>query len=124
MDFSSLITLFDDYSAQNAPTCLSRTNTDHPHALPEDQEVLHRLPHLNIEDFDTEFRRARVISKAGTIEYVYWATGTARLLPRLLQGRTSGLVFLARRASAEGRRPRSRRCLPHYRSCSPVLSAC
>jgi len=60
---------------------------------------------LNIEDLDTEFRRARVVSKGGAIEYVHWATGTARLLPRLLQGRTSGPVFLAdRRAPAQGRR--------------------
>ncbi|GAB2823959.1 site-specific integrase [Actinocorallia aurea] len=60
---------------------------------------------LNVEDLDAEFRRARVISKGGAIEYVHWATGTARLLPRLLQGRASGPVFLAdRRAPAEGRR--------------------
>jgi integrase len=37
---------------------------------------------LNIEDFDLEFRRGRVTSKGGAIEYVHWATGTARLLPR------------------------------------------
>jgi integrase len=44
-------------------------------------------------------------SKGGAIEYVHWQTGTARLLPRLLKGRTSGPVFLAdRRAPASGRR--------------------
>ncbi|MFE3455744.1 tyrosine-type recombinase/integrase [Nonomuraea sp. NPDC059194] len=60
---------------------------------------------LNIEDLDTEFRRARVHSKGGAIEYVHWATATARLLPRLLQGRTTGPLFLAdRRAPAQGRR--------------------
>lgn len=60
---------------------------------------------LDIEDLDLEFRRARVVSKGGAIEYVHWATGTARLLPRLLRGRTSGPVFLAdRRAPASGRR--------------------
>jgi site-specific recombinase XerD len=60
---------------------------------------------LNIEDLDPEFRRARVVSKGGTREYVHWATGTARLLPRLLTGRTSGPVFLAgRRAPTSGRR--------------------
>ena len=41
---------------------------------------------LNIEDLDLEFRRGRVTSKGGAIEYVHWATGTARLLPRLLRG--------------------------------------
>jgi site-specific recombinase XerD len=60
---------------------------------------------LNVQDLDTEFRRARVVSKGGAIEYVHWATGTARLLPRLLKGRTSGPVFLAdRRAPTAGRR--------------------
>lgn len=60
---------------------------------------------LNVEDLDLEIRRAQVISKSGVIEYVHWATGTARLLPRLLKGRTSGPVFLTdRRAPAAGRR--------------------
>jgi integrase len=60
---------------------------------------------LNIEDLDLEFRRARVHSKGGAVEYVHWATGTARLLPRLLRGRTSGPVFRAdRRAPASGPR--------------------
>ena len=60
---------------------------------------------LNIEDLDLEFRRGRVTSKGGAIEYVHWATGTARLLPRLLRGRTSGPVFLAdRRAPVSGSR--------------------
>jgi len=60
---------------------------------------------LNIEDLDPEFRRGRVTSKGGAIEYVHWATGTARLLPRLLRGRTSGPLFLAeRRAPTSGPR--------------------
>jgi integrase len=60
---------------------------------------------LNVEDLDPEFRRARVKSKGGAVEYVHWATGTARILPRLLRGRTSGPVFLAdRRAPASGPR--------------------
>jgi integrase len=60
---------------------------------------------LNVEDLDQEFRRARVKSKGGAVEYVHWATGTARILPRLLRGRTAGPVFLAdRRAAASGPR--------------------
>jgi integrase len=60
---------------------------------------------LNIEDLDTEFKRARVVSKGGAIEYVTWATGTARLLPRLIKDRTSGPVFLAdRKAPTSGAR--------------------
>ncbi len=30
---------------------------------------------LDIEDLDLEFRRGRVTSKGGAIEYVHWATG-------------------------------------------------
>ncbi|MEQ4723706.1 site-specific integrase [Nonomuraea sp. B19D2] len=60
---------------------------------------------LNVEDLDPEFRRARVRSKGGALDYVHWATATARLLPRLLNGRTAGPVFLAdRRAPASGPR--------------------
>src|SRR3984893_14031839 len=60
---------------------------------------------LNIEDLDLEFRRGRVTSKGGATEYVHWATGTARLLPRLLRGRTTGPLFLAdRRAPPSGSR--------------------
>ncbi|XVQ15453.1 tyrosine-type recombinase/integrase [Spirillospora sp. CA-255316] len=57
----------------------------------------------DIEDLDLEFRRARVTSKGGAIEYVHWGTATARLLPRLLKGRTKGPVFLTdRRAPTSG----------------------
>ncbi|MFI6296563.1 tyrosine-type recombinase/integrase [Nonomuraea sp. NPDC050790] len=60
---------------------------------------------LDIEDLDLEYRRARVVSKGGAIEYVHWTTLTARLLPRLLTGRTTGPVFLAdRHAPASGPR--------------------
>jgi integrase len=44
---------------------------------------------LNVEDLDLEFRRARGISEGGAIEYVHRATATARLLPRLLAGRSA-----------------------------------
>ncbi|MBF8187472.1 tyrosine-type recombinase/integrase [Nonomuraea sp. K274] len=88
--------------------------TDPAHALRE--RLLWRLLYdtaaraeeiltLNVEDLDLEFRRARVVSKGGAIEYVHRATPTARLLPRLLTGRTTGPVFLAnRRAPASGTR--------------------
>ncbi|MGH3754719.1 MAG: tyrosine-type recombinase/integrase [Pseudonocardiaceae bacterium] len=93
---------------------LDKLFTDDRHGLRE--RVLWRMPYetaaraeellsLNIEDLDLEFRPGRVRSKGGAIEYVHWATGIARLLPRLLRGRTSGPVFLAdRRAPASGPR--------------------
>ncbi|WP_084464305.1 tyrosine-type recombinase/integrase [Microtetraspora fusca] len=106
-------------SARRGDRAIPRTRldalfTDPAHALRE--RVLWRLLYdtaaraeeiltLNVEDLDLEFRRARVTSKGGTVEYVHWATTTARLLPRLLGGRTTGPVFLAdRRAPASGRR--------------------
>jgi integrase/recombinase XerC/integrase/recombinase XerD len=52
---------------------------------------------LSIEDLDLPNKRARVRSKGGATEWVFWQTGAALLLPRLLAGRTSGPVFLAHR---------------------------
>ena len=80
---------------------------------------------LNIEDLDLEFRRGRVTSKGGAIEYVHWATGTARLLPRLLRGRTSGPLFLpaGARPLSGPRAPASRGHLPGDRTRPAVLPA-
>jgi len=52
---------------------------------------------LDIADLDLPSKRARVRSKGGATEWVFWQTGTAQLLPRLLAGRTLGPVFLADR---------------------------
>jgi len=65
---------------------------------------------LNVEDLDLEQRRAPVRSKGGDTEFVYWDTGTAHLLPRLLRlpdgtSRASGPLFLASRRPVPARRP-------------------
>jgi integrase len=52
---------------------------------------------LDIDDLDLPNKRARVLSKGGQTEWVFWQTGAALLLPRLLAGRTTGPVFLADR---------------------------
>jgi integrase len=52
---------------------------------------------LNIEDLDLANKRGRVRSKGGAVEWVFWQTGAALLLPRLLAGRTTGPVFVADR---------------------------
>lgn len=52
---------------------------------------------LNVEDLDPAERCATVVGKGGGVEYLHWATGTARLLPRYLSDRTSGPLFLADR---------------------------
>ncbi|WP_157254852.1 tyrosine-type recombinase/integrase [Nonomuraea typhae] len=73
---------------------------------------------LNIEDLDLENRRAPVRSKGGAIEWVYWASGTAHLLPRLLRLpgggiRTHGPLFLAERRPVPARRPMAADICPH-----------
>jgi len=52
---------------------------------------------LDANDLDLANKRARVRSKGGATEWVFWQTGCAQLLPRLLAGRTAGPVFLADR---------------------------
>ncbi len=73
---------------------------------------------LNVEDLDHEQRRAPVRSKGGDTEFIYWDTGTAHLLPRLLRlpdgtFRTSGPLFLASRKPVPARRPAPRDICPH-----------
>jgi hypothetical protein len=42
-------------------------------------------------------RRARVRRKGGAIDVIVWQTGTARLLPRLVEGRQTGPLFVTER---------------------------
>ena len=62
---------------------------------------------LDVEDLDLPNRRARVRRKGGAIDIIVWQTGTARLLPRLLQGRSAGPVFVTER-KARVQLPRGR----------------
>jgi len=57
---------------------------------------------LDIEDLDLANKRARIRSKGGDLEHVHFQSGAARLLPRLLAGRTGGPVFLTDRAAPPG----------------------
>ena len=73
---------------------------------------------LNVEDLDLEQRRAAVRSKGGDTEFVYWDTGTAHLLPRLLRlpdgtSRASGPLFLAVHRPVPARRPAPRDICAH-----------
>jgi integrase/recombinase XerC/integrase/recombinase XerD len=57
---------------------------------------------LDVEDLDLRNRRAKVRRKGNAADVIVWQTATARLLPRLLQGRRSGPVFVTdRRARVE-----------------------
>lgn len=66
---------------------------------------------LNIEDLDN--KRGKTLTKGGTIRWVHWQSGTARLLPRLIAGRTSGPLFLAARRPAPARTPAAADLCPH-----------
>src|SRR5437879_1174793 len=52
---------------------------------------------LDVDDLDLRNRRARVRRKGGAVDIIVWQTGSARLLPRLLEGRRTGPVFLTGR---------------------------
>ncbi len=60
---------------------------------------------INVEDLDLDNRRARVRSKGGDVEWLYFQTAGARLLPRVIAGRDRGPLFLADRRPAPGRAP-------------------
>lgn len=75
---------------------------------------------LNIQDLDLA-KRGKVTAKGGTIIWTHWQSGTARLLPRLIAGRTKGPLFLADRRP--GPHPRHRRSVPRHRTRTPVLRA-
>jgi len=59
---------------------------------------------LDVGDLDLASRRARVIRKGGAAEVITLQSGTARLLSRLIRGRTSGPLFLTERR-ARGQEP-------------------
>jgi integrase len=84
---------------------------------------------LDVEDLDLANRRARVHSKGGAVEWVFWQTGSAQLLPRLLVGRTSGPVFLAGRQPARAvptpdLDPSSGRARLSYRRAAELFRVC
>jgi integrase len=78
---------------------------------------------LDIEDLDLPGKRARVTAKGGVIRWVQWQSRTARLLPRLIGGRTCGPLFLAPSASRPGPHPGIGRHLPAHRPGPTVLPA-
>ena len=57
----------------------------------------------NVEDLDRPNRRVQVVGKGGDVRWIQWGTLTARLLPRMLAGRTRGPLFLADRAPVPAR---------------------
>ena len=60
---------------------------------------------LDVPDLDIDNKRARVTVKGGAIEWVFFGAGSARLLNRLVAGRSAGPVFLTERRPAPVRTP-------------------
>ena len=52
---------------------------------------------LDVQELDRRNRRAKVTRKGSAVDIIVWQTGTARLLPKLLAGRSNGPVFLTER---------------------------
>ncbi|MEP7161376.1 MAG: tyrosine-type recombinase/integrase [Dermatophilaceae bacterium] len=59
---------------------------------------------LDIGDLDLDDKRPRIRAKGGVIDFVHWQSA-ARLLSRLIDGRTAGPLFLADRRPAPARTP-------------------
>ena len=60
---------------------------------------------VNVEDLDLDNKRVQVRSKGGDTDWLHFQTGSARLLPRLIGGRTRGPLFLADRRPVPARAP-------------------
>jgi integrase/recombinase XerD len=60
---------------------------------------------INVEDLELDNKRVRVRSKGGDTDWLHFQTGSARLLPRLIAGRTRGPLFLTDRSPAPARAP-------------------
>jgi integrase len=60
---------------------------------------------INVLDLELDNKRVRVRCKGGDTDWLHFQTGSARLLPRLIAGRTRGPLFLAERAPVPARVP-------------------
>ena len=60
---------------------------------------------LNVEDLDIPAKRARTRSKGGDVDWLFFGSGGARLLPRLIAGRRTGPVFLSSLRPSPARAP-------------------
>jgi integrase/recombinase XerD len=59
----------------------------------------------NVEDLDLDNKRVRVRSKGGDTDWLHFQTGSARLLPRLIDERARGPPVLADSAPVAARAP-------------------
>ncbi len=61
----------------------------------------------DVGDLDLENKRLRVVRKGGDTDWLHFQSGSARLLPKLIEGRDAGPLFLAERRPAPARTPAS-----------------
>lgn len=61
---------------------------------------------LDIQDLDIPAKHARTRSKGGDVDWLFFGSGSARLLPRLIAGRRGGPVFLSSLRPSPARAPR------------------
>lgn len=59
----------------------------------------------DVDDLDLENKRLRVRRKGGDADWLYFQSGSARLLPRLIGNRRAGPIFLADRRPGPARTP-------------------
>ncbi len=104
----------EDHSRSLAKADLERLFTSRDHSvrdrclwrmLYETAARTESVLRLNIEDLNVAERRATTVRKGGATDVLHWATGTARLLPKVIDGRTSGPLFLSERAPVPSRAP-------------------
>ncbi len=88
--------LFADRDAKVRDRCLWRL-------LYESAARADEVLRLNIEDLDLAARRATTVRKGGHADVLHYASGTARLLPKVIGGRVSGPLFLSERPPAPSR---------------------
>ncbi|HEV2931215.1 MAG TPA: hypothetical protein VGW74_21240, partial [Propionibacteriaceae bacterium] len=63
---------------------------------------------INVQDLELENKRVRIRSKGGDTDWLHFQAGAARLLPRLIGGRTRGHCSWPTGARSRlGLRPRS-----------------
>lgn len=93
---SDLDRLFTSRDASVRDRCLWRF-------LYESAARANEVLNLNVEDLDLTARRAVIRSKGGNTDVIHFASATARLLPKVIAGRTSGPLFLTERPPAASR---------------------
>ena len=78
---------------------------------------------INVEDLDLDNKRVRVRSKGGDTDWLHFQSGSARLLPRLIAGRTRGATVPGRAAPGPRSSASHGRSLPGDRPGSAELPA-